>query len=194
MKMENHNEIIENDTSTYPIKMYDVSYVGVLDIDTGMSIDDRLGSLNDVFEVSSKNKSIKRVKGRVGFVECVFENESFIVRPVTKDRIVFSESKTNLAETVNGYKASMFYTIGSRGLTFENTIGDEFINCIKYVGGFVDSFYFVKSEILNLTEMNFQLFINRLDYSQSKITHSLTNGVADTHSGLSTDGSSCECS
>ena len=170
--MENHNEIIENDTSTYPIKMYDVSYVGVVDIDTGMSIDDKLGSLNDVFEVSSKNKSIKRVKGRVGFVECVFEDNSFIVRPLTKERIVFGDSNTDLTESVNGYKASMMYSLPY------SEINDNFKQCVKYVGGFVDGFYFVKSEIMKLSESNFQVFIHGLDYIKNT-RHSLTNGVTD---------------
>lgn len=177
--MSDNDLIIETNTPKYPIKMYDVNYVAVVDIDTGNKSDDISTSFNDIFEVSSKNKYIKRVRGRVGFVECVFEDNSFIVRPITKDHIVFGVSKTDFTETLNEYKASMFYMIGCDGFTYSNTISDEFKHCITYVGGFVDSFYFIKSEIMKLSDLDFQRFINRLDYCRSKFSQSTTNSETE---------------
>lgn len=169
--IENHNIIIGCDTPIYPIIITNgLDYIGVVDIDSGCTYKDLTPSMsNDEFEVSSNTKSIKRIKGRVGFVECVFESNSFIVKSVTKENIVFGESNTDLTESVNGYKSSILY------LYPYSKINDKFkscIKCTKYVGGFVDGVYFVKSEILKLSDRDFQIFIHGLDYIKN--THSLT--------------------
>ena len=82
--MNNCNIIITNYTETYPIHINDVSNVAVYDIDTGYTKEQILtmGDFNEIFEVSSKNKSIIQVKGCDKFVECIIEDGIFIARPV----------------------------------------------------------------------------------------------------------------
>lgn len=157
-----NNIIIENETETYPIHMYHVNNVAVVDTDTGMSIDALPNVYTDIFEVSSKNKTITRILGKVGIVECVLQNNTFIVRPVSKENAVFSPSETDYADTFNDYDANMLYSIGTNGLTYENTITEKYRDCFYYHGGFVDRFYFVKSAILNLSKQDYQQFIYRL--------------------------------
>ena len=79
------NIIVENEAETYPIKIFDVSGVGVFDIDTGMTSDSIMETCTDVFEVSSKDKSIKRIKGERDTIQCVFANGAFVV--IAADRI-----------------------------------------------------------------------------------------------------------
>lgn len=78
------NTIVENKSETYPIKIIDVSGVGVIDIDTGMTSDIVMETCTDVFEVSSKDKSIKRVKGDRDTIQCVFDNGAFMVTPTPR--------------------------------------------------------------------------------------------------------------
>ena len=96
-------------------------------------------------------------------------------QPVVDDSVriedvVFNDTNNNYALTCNGYKASMFYVMGSTDeFTYAKTITAQFIDCIEYFGGFMDRFCFVKANILKLSGNDFKLFIARLKYT-SEIT------------------------
>lgn len=78
------NIIVENETETCPIKIIDVDGVGVIDTDIGLKSEIFMEMCTDVFEVSSKDKSIKRVKGDRDTIQCVFDNGVFMVTPTPR--------------------------------------------------------------------------------------------------------------